>query len=69
MLFVIFCTANRYNVSQRPLSYILVLPVVILGWMCYATSVFDKYFNEIEYPQVAYKGLYRKTDDRSADYF
>ena len=37
--------------------------------MCYATSVFDKYFNEIEYPQVAYKGLYRKIDDRSADYF
>lgn len=68
-----FCTLFISTVTVKyfvlAVTVILVLPVVILGWMCYATSVFDKYFNEIEYPQVAYKGLYRKTDDRSADYF
>ena len=62
-----FCTLFISMVTVKyfvfAVTVILVLPVVILGWMCYATSVFDKYFNEIEYPQVAYKGLYRKTDD------
>ena len=43
--------------------FLLPAPMLLTGWFLYSCSVFDKYINIEQYPEIYDKGVYRKGDD------
>lgn len=42
------------------LFFLFLAPMLLTGWFLYSCSVFDKYVNKEQYPEIYDKGVYRK---------
>ena len=42
------------------ISCLVLLPLIIMIWLLYSSSIFDKYVNRIFYPEIVDKGIWRK---------